>query len=37
MLPWSLFFDVPSLQKFAPVMEMQQFLQGMGTLHNTGV
>ncbi|XP_076751412.1 PUB and ZnF_RBZ domain-containing protein tamozhennic isoform X4 [Xylocopa sonorina] len=26
-LPWSLFFDVPSLQKYVPVIEMYQFLQ----------
>jgi GDP-fucose protein O-fucosyltransferase. len=28
LLPWSLFFNVSSLQQFAPVMEMHQFLQG---------
>lgn len=25
-LPWRMFFDVPSLQKFAPVIEMEEFL-----------
>ncbi|XP_067003331.1 GDP-fucose protein O-fucosyltransferase 2 [Anabrus simplex] len=25
-LPWSLFFDVPSLRKFAPVMDMNEYL-----------
>jgi hypothetical protein len=34
MLPWGLFFDVMSLQKFAPVMEMQQFLQGMARVYS---
>jgi hypothetical protein len=33
MLPWSLFFDVPSLQQFAPVIEMNDFLQGMATVY----
>ncbi|XP_023725442.1 GDP-fucose protein O-fucosyltransferase 2 [Cryptotermes secundus] len=32
MLPWSLFFDIPSLRKFAPVMEMHEFLQEFGSL-----
>ncbi|KAJ9598239.1 hypothetical protein L9F63_011060 [Diploptera punctata] len=31
LLPWSLFFNVSSLQQFAPVMEMHQFLQEIGT------
>nr|CAD7398616.1 unnamed protein product [Timema cristinae] len=26
-LPWSLFFDIPSLQAFAPVLEMHSFFQ----------
>ncbi|XP_076647609.1 O-fucosyltransferase 2 [Halictus rubicundus] len=26
-LPWSLFFDIPSFQKYIPVIEMHQFLQ----------
>ncbi|XP_076680037.1 O-fucosyltransferase 2 [Andrena cerasifolii] len=26
-LPWSIFFDIASLQKYAPVIEMHQFLQ----------
>ncbi|KZC11772.1 GDP-fucose protein O-fucosyltransferase 2 [Dufourea novaeangliae] len=26
-LPWSLFFDIPSLQKYIPVIEMHQFIQ----------
>nr|CAD7453552.1 unnamed protein product [Timema tahoe] len=26
-LPWSLFFDIPSLQEFAPVLEMHSFFQ----------
>lgn len=30
-LPWSLFFNVSSLQQFAPVMEMHQFLQEIGS------
>jgi peptide-O-fucosyltransferase len=32
MLPWSLFFDVPSGQRVAPGMEMHEFQKGMDTL-----
>lgn len=28
-LPWSLFFDLGSLQKFSPVIEMHQFFTSM--------
>jgi peptide-O-fucosyltransferase len=31
MLPWSLFFDIPSLQRFAPVMEMHEFQKEFGS------
>lgn len=27
-IPWSLYFDLESLQKFAPVIEMHHFFQG---------
>lgn len=30
-LPWSTFFDIPSLQKFSPVIEMNQFFQETGS------
>ncbi|KAF4524627.1 hypothetical protein B566_EDAN013878 [Ephemera danica] len=32
-LPWSSFFDVPSMKKFIPVLEMHQFLQEYGGVH----
>lgn len=28
-LPWNLFFDILSLQKYIPVIETYQFLQGI--------
>lgn len=31
-IPWSVFFDLPSLQLFAPVIEMHQFFNGNLTL-----
>lgn len=27
-LPWGTFFDIASLQKYAPVIEMYKFLEG---------
>lgn len=27
-LPWGMFFDIDSLQKYIPVMEMYNFLEG---------
>lgn len=33
-LPWSLFFDIPSLQKFAPVLEISDFFSGMFNCSN---
>lgn len=29
LIPWSDFFDVMSLQKYVPVIEMHQFMEGM--------
>ncbi|XP_069692474.1 GDP-fucose protein O-fucosyltransferase 2 [Periplaneta americana] len=31
-LPWSLFFDIPSLKRFAPVIEMHEFMREYGNL-----
>ncbi len=28
-IPWSLFFDVPSLRKYVPVIEFEDFLKGI--------
>lgn len=29
LIPWSNFFDIKSLQKYVPVIEMYQFMEGM--------
>jgi hypothetical protein len=32
-IKWSLFFDVESMKRFAPVIELEQFFNGKGFMH----